>query len=100
MSRISQTLFMQRMHRDCSIHIERECLAVLLLPRLEFCKTKKYFYFFITQNFGAVAADLLFKSVLELCLIISRAAIYLPKPALNNIPSLCVHLDLYELMHF
>ena len=32
---------------------------------------------------------------MELCLIISRAARYLPKAALNNIPSLCVYYDLY-----
>ena len=37
------------------------------------------------------AADLLYKSVL----IISRAARYLPKPALNNIPSPCVYYGLY-----
>ena len=59
-------------------------------------KTKTYFYFFTTQNLGAVAADLLYKSVLGLCLIISRAARYLPKPALSNIPSLCVYYDLYD----
>ena len=41
------------------------------------CKTKQnknIFYFFTTQKLGAVAADLLHKSVLGLCLIISRAA--------------------------
>ena len=42
-----------------------------------------------------MAADLLYKCVLGLCLIISRAAKYLPKPALNNIPSLCAYYDLY-----
>ena len=62
------------------------------------CKTKQnknIFYFFTTQKLGAVAADLLHKSVLGLCLIISRAARYLPKPALNKIPSLCVYNNLY-----
>ena len=54
------------------------------------------YYFLTTQILGAVAADLLYKSVLGLCLIISRAARYLPKPALNNIPSLCVYYNLYE----
>ena len=42
------------------------------------------------------AADLLYKSVPGLCLIISRAARYLPKPALNNIPSVCENNDLYD----
>ena len=37
-----------------------------------------------------MAADLLYKSVPGLCINISRAARYLPKPVLNNIPSLCV----------
>ena len=68
--------------------------AILLL--LSFWETKQnIFYFFTTQNLGAVATDLLYKSVLGLCLIISRAARYLPKPALNNIPSLFVYYDLY-----
>ena len=49
-----------------------------------------FFNLVTTQILGAVAANLLYKSVLGLCLIISRAARYLPKPALNNIPSLCV----------
>ena len=81
-------------HRYCSVHIEWKCLAILLL--LSFCETKQnIFYFFTTQNLGAVATDLLYKSVLGLCLMISRAARYLPKPALNNIPSLCVYCDLY-----
>ena len=53
------------------------------------------FYFFTTQILGAVAADLLYKSVPGLCLIISRAARYLPNPALNNILSLRVYYDLY-----
>ena len=53
------------------------------------------FYFFTTQNLGAVAAELFYKSVLGLCLTISRAARYLPNPAINNIPSLCVYFDLY-----
>ena len=43
-----------------------------------------------------MAADLLYKSVPGPCLIISRATWYLPKPALYNIPSLCVYYDLYE----
>ena len=42
-----------------------------------------------------MAADLHYKSVPGLSLIISRAARYLPKPALNNIPSVCVYYDLY-----
>ena len=42
-----------------------------------------------------MAADLLYNSVPELCLIISGAARYQLKPALNNIPSLCVYYDLY-----
>ena len=46
-----------------------------------------------------MAADLLYKSVPGLCLIISRAARSLPNPALNNIPSLCVHYDLYGFTH-
>ena len=58
-------------------------------------QNKKYFLFFTNQNLGAVAADFLDKSMLGLCLIISRAARYLPKPALNNIPSLFVYYDLY-----
>ena len=62
-----------------------------------FGKTNKnYFYFFTTQNLGAVATDLLYKSVLGLCQIISRAARYMPKLALNNITSLCVYYGLYE----
>ena len=61
-----------------------------------FCKTNKQKNLFTTKNLGAVAAGLLYKSVLGLCLNISRAARYLPKPALNNIPSLCVNYDLYE----
>ena len=59
-----------------------------------FCKAwmfgktyKKYFEFFTTSNFRA--AGLLYKSMPGLCLIMSRAAKYLPNPALNNIPSLC-----------
>ena len=39
-----------------------------------------------------MAADLLYKSVPGLCLIISRAARYLPMPALNNILSLLCRL--------
>ena len=39
----------------------------------------------------AVVADLFYKSVPGLCLIISRAARYLPKSALNNVPSLSVY---------
>ena len=45
---------------------------------------KKYFYFVTTQKVGVVAADLVYKSVSGLCLIISRAARYLPKPALKQ----------------
>ena len=44
-----------------------------------------------------MAADLIYKSVLGLCLIITRAARYLPKPTLNIIPSLCLYYDLYGL---
>ena len=65
-----------------------------------FVKQNKYFYFFTSQNLCAVAADLLYKSVLGLCLIISRAARYLPKLALNNSPSLCVHFNLYDIKSF
>jgi len=84
-------------HRDRSIHIERECLAVSTFAKLGYFVRQIcfFYYFFTTQILGAVAADLLYKSVLGLCLIISRAARYLPKPALNNIPSLCVYYDLY-----
>ena len=49
-----------------------------------------------TQILGAVAADLLHKSVPGLCLIISRTARYLPKLALNNILSLlCILRSLW-----
>ena len=76
-------------HRDCSIHIERECSAVsTFAKRGYFVRQICFYYFFTTQILVAVAADLLYKSVMGLCLIISRAARYLPKPALNNIPSL------------
>ena len=76
-------------HRDRSIYIERECLAVSTFARLGyFVRQICFYYFFTTQILGAVAADLLYKSVLGLCLIISRAARYLPKLALNNILSL------------
>ena len=70
-------------HIDHSIHIERECWTVLLVLFVK--QTKYIFYLSTTQNLGAVAADLLYKSVPGLCPIISRAARYLPKPALNNI---------------
>ena len=64
------------------------------------CKTKQnknIFYFFTTQKLGAVAADLLHKSVLGLCLIISRAARYLPKLELNSIPSYkCILRSLWD----
>ena len=65
---------------DCFIFAKLGCFVK---------QNKKYFYS------GAVAADLLYKSVLVLCLIISRAVSYLHKATLNNIPSLCVHYDLY-----
>ena len=93
---ITIRLFLMIIDGDRSIHIERECLGCFYFCKAWlFCKTsKKYFYFFTTQNIGAVAADLLYKSVLGLCLIISRAARYLPKLALNNIPSQCVYYDL------
>ena len=56
------------MHRDYNIHIERECLAVLLLLILAVLYNKnEYVYFFTTQNLGAVAADLLYKNVTGLC---------------------------------
>ena len=42
-----------------------------------------------------MAADLIYESMPRLCLIIPRAARYLPKRALNNIPSLCVYCYLY-----
>ena len=58
-------------------------------------QNKTYLYSFSTQNLGAVAADLLYKSMPGLCLIISRAATYLPKPTLNNFSSLCVYYDFY-----
>ena len=78
------------------IHIERECLDVLLLLSLAVLQNKqKIFLFLYYSNLGAVAADLLYKSVLGLCLIISRAARYLPKLALSNLPSVCVYNDLY-----
>ena len=54
-----------------------------------------FYYFFTSQILGAMAADLLYKSMPGLCLIISGVARYLPKPALNNIPSLCVYYNLY-----
>ena len=62
-----------------------------------FCNTNNFLfiYLFTTQILGAVAADLLYKSVPGLCLIISRAARYLPNPALHNIPSLFVYYNLY-----
>ena len=64
-------------HRDRSTHIQRECLAVFTFAKPGcFVKHIKYFYFFTTQILGAVAADLLYKSVPGLCLIISRAARY------------------------
>ena len=77
------------------IYIENVRLFLLLLG-LAVLKDKFVFYYFFTnQILGVVAADLLYKSVLGLCLIFSRAARFLPKPALNNIPSLCVYCDLY-----
>ena len=84
-------------HRYRCIHIERECLAVSTFAKLGyFVSIKLFFYcFFTTQILGAVAAELLYKSMPGLCLIISRAARYLPNPALNNIPSLSVYYDLY-----
>ena len=60
-----------------------------------FVKQTKNIFFFTAQNLGTVAADLLYRSVPGLCLLISRAARNLPKPALNNITSLCVYYDLY-----
>ena len=51
------------------------------------CFVKQTNNFFTTQTLGAVGADLLYKTMLGLCLIISRAASY--------IPSLCVYYDLY-----
>ena len=60
-------------------------------------QSKKYFYFLFLyySKFRCSGSWLTLKSVPELCLIISRAARYLPKQALNNIPSLCVYYDLY-----
>ena len=72
-------------------------MAVFTFAKLGcFVKQTKIFFFLTVKNLGAVAADLLYKPVPGLCLIISRAARYLPKPALNNVPSLCVNYDLYE----
>ena len=85
-------------HRDSSIHLERECLAVFSFAKLG-CFVRLiclfFYYFFTTQILGAVAADLIYKSVPGLCLIISRAARFLLKLALNNILSLCVYYNLY-----
>ena len=51
-------------HRYQSIHIERECLAVFTFAKLGcFVRQIWFFYFFTTQILGAVAADLLYKSV-------------------------------------
>ena len=49
-------------------------------PKLSCFVKQKIFYFFTTQNLGAVAADLLYKSALGLCLITSRATRYLTFP--------------------
>ena len=70
-------------------------LFLLLLSLAVLLDKFVFYYFFTTQILVSVAADLLYKSVPGLCLIISRAARYLPKPALNNIPSLCVYYNLY-----
>ena len=60
-------------------------LAVFTFAKLDcFVRQIFFYYFFTTQILGPVAADLL-----------SRAARYLPKPALNYILSLCVYYDLY-----
>ena len=58
-------------------------------------QSKKYFYFLFLyySKFRCSGNWLILKSGPELCLIISRAARYLPKQALNNIPSLCVYYD-------
>ena len=66
-----------KLHRDRSKTIENGCFTIAKLGCLV-KQNKKYFYFFTTQNLGAVAADLLYKSVPGLCLIFSRAARYLP----------------------
>ena len=90
-------LMLMMFHRDRSKHIERECLDVFTFAKFG-CFVRPiclFYYFFTTQILGAVAADLLYKSVPGLCLIFSRAARYPPKPALNNIISLCVYYDLY-----
>ena len=86
-------------HRDHSIHIERECLAVFTFAKPG-CFVRQiwfFYYFFITQILWSVAADLLYKSVPGLCPIFSRAARYVPKQVLSNIPSLCVYYNLYNL---
>ena len=44
------------------------------MATIEAILKKNYHYFFTNQILGAVAADLLYKSMPGLCLIISRAA--------------------------
>ena len=78
------------LHRDCSIHIERECLVLSIFAKLGYFVRQICFLLFLYYS------DLLYKSMPGLCLIISRAARYLPKPALNNIPSLlCILRSLW-----
>ena len=88
---------MYLIHRDRCRHIERECLAVSTLAKLGcFVRQIFFYYFFTAQILGAVAADLLHKYVPGLYLIISRAARYLPKLALNSILSLlCILQSLW-----
>ena len=46
-------------HRDRSIHIKREYLAVFTFAKLGcFVRQICFYYFFTTQILGAVAADL------------------------------------------
>ena len=57
------------------VYTERVYLADFIFAKLG-CFVKQFFYnFFTTQILGAVAVDLLYKSVLGLCIIISRADI-------------------------
>ena len=79
------------LHRDCSIHIERECLVLSIFAKLGYFVRQICFLLFLYYS------DLLYKSMPGLCLIISRAARYLQKPALNNIPSLlCILRSLWS----
>ena len=82
-----------KLHRDRIKTIENGCFTIYKLGCLV-KQNKKYFYFFTTQNLGAVAADLLYKFMpgLGLSLIISRAAKAGPK---QHSLSLSVYNNLY-----